>query len=288
VTATPRLSVVIPARDAAITIGDQLDALASQTWDEPWEIVVVDNQSQDATAKIVADRATRDRRLRLVSAGDRAGVAHARNVGIDATTAPAIAMCDADDIVGPHWVRAMGEALRTHDLVTGPLEVDLLNPAWVVTSRGGSLTDGPGNFGGVAFAHSCNIGFRRALAERCGRFDETLRAGEDVDWSFRAIRAGAALTFVENAVVHYRYRTTMGALFRQARSYGRVNPIVAARLAAAGVDVSTSPPWRNWAWLVRHVGALARRDDRAGWVWIAGGRIGDAEARMRLPWAMPR
>lgn len=284
----PRLSVVIPARDAATTIGEQLDALCAQTWTGPWEIVVVDNQSSDATGQIVGEWAARDQRVRLVTAESRAGVAHARNVGIDATSAPAIAMCDADDVVGPRWVAAMGEALQSHDLVTGPLEVERLNPDWVVASRGGALTSGPGDFGGVAFAHSCNLGFRRALADRCGGFDETLRAGEDIEWSFRATRAGATLTFVEDALVHYRYRTTLRTLFRQARSYGRVNPIVAARLRAAGVDVTTGSPWRNWAWLARHVGALAHRDDRARWVWVAGGRIGDAEARARLPWAIAR
>lgn len=287
-TEAPHLSVVIPARDAAGTIGEQLDALCAQTWTEPWEIVVVDNRSSDATGRIVAERATHDRRVRLVTARARAGVAYARNVGIDATSAPTIAMCDADDVVGPGWVAAMGEALRHHDLVTGPLEVERLNPDWVIASRGGSLATGPGDFGGVTFAHSCNLGFRRALTERCGNFDETLRAGEDIEWSFRATRAGATLTFVEDALVHYRYRTTLRSLFRQARGYGRVNPIVAARLRAAGVPVSSGSPWRNWAWLARHISALTRRNDRARWVWVAGGRIGDAEARARLPWARPR
>ena len=103
---TPELSVVIPVRDAAATIEDQIDALLGQEWDRPWELVVVDNGSHDATQTIVERYADRDDRVRLVDASDRPGVAHCRNVGIRAARADAIAMCDADDVVAPGWLRA--------------------------------------------------------------------------------------------------------------------------------------------------------------------------------------
>ena len=44
-----RLVVVIPAYNAEATLGEQLDALCSQTCDVSWQIVVVDNGSTDAT-----------------------------------------------------------------------------------------------------------------------------------------------------------------------------------------------------------------------------------------------
>jgi GT2 family glycosyltransferase len=278
---TPALSVVIPARDAGDTIRDQLHALTAQTWDEAWEIVVVDNGSTDATAAIVEGLAARDGRIRLVPAGGGTGVAHSRNVGIEAARAPAIAMCDADDVVDAGWVAAMGRALREHELVTGPLDVESLNPAWVTGTRGRALGDGPGDFGGIAFAHSCNVGFRREVVERCGGFDESLAAGEDVEWSARAARHGVSLHFAPEARVRYRYRTTLGGLFHQARSYGRANRTLLLRLRAAGTAPDVGPAWRNWAWLARHVGIVASRPGRARWVWVAGGRVGDLEGRLR-------
>ena len=58
-------------------------------------------------------------------------------------------MCDADDVIAGGWVRAMGSALDDHEFVTGPLDVDRLNPAWVVESRGRAIEAGPGDFHGV-------------------------------------------------------------------------------------------------------------------------------------------
>jgi glycosyltransferase involved in cell wall biosynthesis len=50
-----RISVIVPARDAAATIGGQLAALAAQRYEGSWEVIVADNGSADATAT-VADR----------------------------------------------------------------------------------------------------------------------------------------------------------------------------------------------------------------------------------------
>src|SRR5262245_52337279 len=128
----PALSVIIPARNVADTLRVQLDALAAQAWEPGFEVVVVDNGSTDETPKIVAEYAARDARFRLVDAPHGSGVSFVRNRGIEAANAPAIAICDGDDIVGPAWVAAMGDALVTHEVVTGPIEVDTLNPAWLV------------------------------------------------------------------------------------------------------------------------------------------------------------
>ncbi len=283
---TPELSVVIPVRDAAATIEDQLDALLGQSWDRPWELVVVDNGSHDATKAIVERYASRDERVRLVDASDRPGVAHCRNVGIREARADAIAMCDADDIVTPGWVRAMGEGLRIHELVTGPLDVTTLNPDWVLETRGRAIESGPGQFFGVfEFADSCNLGFRREVVERSGGFDEELAAGEDVELSGRLWRAGVHLAYLDDAVVRYRYRTTMRGLWRQARTYGQVRPELFRRVGRAGIAVPANGGLRSWAYLVRNVGLLRRRSGRAKWVWVAAGNVGRLEGDLRVPWA---
>jgi glycosyltransferase involved in cell wall biosynthesis len=282
---TPELSVVIPVRDAAATIEDQLDALLDQHWDRPWELLVVDNGSRDATAAIVDRYAAADPRVRRVDASDRPGVAHCRNVGLRAARAEAIAMCDADDIVAPGWVQAMGDGLRTHELVTGPLDVTTLNPEWVLETRGRAIESGPGQFFGVfEFAHSCNLGFQRAVVERIGGFDEDLAAGEDVELSGRLWRAGVKLAYLEDAVVRYRYRTTIGGLWRQARGYGRARPELFRRIAGAGITVPARGSARSWAFLVRHLGLLRSRAGRAKWVWVAAGNVGRLEGDLHAPW----
>jgi Glycosyl transferase family 2 len=81
--APDRISVIVPARDPAATIGGQLAALAAQRYEGSWEVIVADNGSADAT---VADRwIGRIPGLRVVDASGRRGASHARNVGIAAS-----------------------------------------------------------------------------------------------------------------------------------------------------------------------------------------------------------
>jgi glycosyltransferase involved in cell wall biosynthesis len=276
----PALSIVIPARDAAATIDAQLEALLAEDWLAPFEVVVVNNGSRDATTAIVERYAARDARVRLVDASDRRGVSHTRNVGLAAARSELVAMCDADDIVAPGWVSAMGSALRENEFVTGPLDVDRLNPAWVAGARGRAIESGPGDFRGVfPFAHSCNLGFRKSVVTRYGGFDERLSTGEDIELSFRLWQAGTPLTYVPDAIVHYRYRATMRALWEQSRSHARVAPVLERRVRDAGIALAGDGEGRRWLWLARHAGMLGSRRGRAQWVSVAGGRVGRLEGR---------
>ena len=51
--------------------------------------------------------------MKVVDASARPGKSAAMNVGVAAASAPAIVVCDSDDVPAPGWLRAMGEALRT-------------------------------------------------------------------------------------------------------------------------------------------------------------------------------
>ena len=278
-------SVVIPVRDAAAVVPDQLGALRAQRWEGHWEVVVaLDAGSADATADVVGRYADGWPRLRIVDAPPGGGPGSARNVGAAAAAGSALAFCDADDVVAPGWVAAMGDALRHHEFVTGPLELDRLNPTWLVESRGRSFADRRPVYEGIfPYASSCNLGVRRPVFERAGGFDAAWRVGEDIELSMRLWLSGIVLHFEPGAVVHYRYRPTLRSTYRQARSYGRVRPLLAERLRRAGRPApNRSAGLRNWAWLVRHVRLLAGRPGRAKWLWVAGQRVGSLEGSWRV------
>ena len=79
----PLVSVVTPAYSVAPWIGQAMDSVLSQT-ESRLEYVVVDDGSTDDTAAIVAERAARDPRLRLIRT-DNGGSGRARNIGLTAT-----------------------------------------------------------------------------------------------------------------------------------------------------------------------------------------------------------
>ncbi len=267
------LSVVIPAHDAAATLPAQLDALLAQRVTFDWEVVVVDNASSDATHALVEAYAVREPRVRLVSAAEGRGPSYARNTGIAAARGTNVACCDADDVVADGWLAAMDRALATHEFVAGALALDRLNDDWVIRGRGRAIERCALAYGGVVFAHGCNFGIRRDLFLR-HHFDETLRAGEEVDLALRLAAAGVECHFAADAVVHYRYRTTVRATWRQAYASGRVQHRLAAR---AGAAAPTFSPARRAAWLIADAWRLAGRAGRIRWVWVAA----DLAGRMR-------
>jgi GT2 family glycosyltransferase len=202
-------------------------------------------------------------------------VAAARNAALAEARAPLIAMVDADDVVASGWLAAMVAALGEAELVAGALEIDRLNPEWVRGTRGRALTGSAGSFAGVVpFAHSCNLGVRRTLVDRIGGFDERIGAGEDVEFSYRAGRAGVTPRYAPDAVVHYRYRTTLAELWRQGRAYGRVGRVLGRRFAADGLEVPRAGSVRSVAGLVRSLPTLRTRPGRANWVFRAAGAAG--------------
>jgi glycosyltransferase involved in cell wall biosynthesis len=93
------ISVVIPAYNAARTLPRTLASVLAQTH-ASLEVLVVDDGSSDATAKIVAEASRIDRRVRLLAQA-RGGVAAARNWGIEAALGAFLAVLDADDLWHP-------------------------------------------------------------------------------------------------------------------------------------------------------------------------------------------
>jgi glycosyltransferase involved in cell wall biosynthesis len=281
----PALSVVIAAHDAATTLPEQLAALLAEDWASPWEIVVVDNASTDATAAVVtAVSLTAPVPVRLVPAVDGRGPAYARNVGAAAAAGTALAFCDADDVIAPGWVAAMGDALADHEFAAGPVELTTLNPPWLAGIRGSIGTDAPPVFDGrVPFASSCNLGIRRDRFLALGGFDEGLLVGEDIELSMRLRRAGVDLTFVPGALVRYRLRPDLRANYAQAVAYGAARPVLAERWRAlSGEEPDRRSGARNWAWLVRHAPDLRTAPGRAHWVWVAGQRVGSLRGSWRV------
>jgi glycosyltransferase involved in cell wall biosynthesis len=95
----PLVSVIVPAFNAEVTIGETVRSALAQTHDEI-EIIVVDDGSSDATAARVAETADGDPRVILIRQA-RGGVGAARNAGIAAARGDYVAPLDADDLWHP-------------------------------------------------------------------------------------------------------------------------------------------------------------------------------------------
>lgn len=102
-----RVSVVIPVYNEAERLSACLEAIAGQTV-TPYEVIVVDNNSTDATAAVAA-RFGFARLLRE----PKQGVVHARNRGFDAARGDLIARIDADTLLPPSWIAQVQDIFRS-------------------------------------------------------------------------------------------------------------------------------------------------------------------------------
>jgi glycosyltransferase involved in cell wall biosynthesis len=109
----PAVSVILSTRNRAGYLPEVLGSLAAQTGDVPFEVVVVDNGSSDATPALLEDWCRRDPRFRATTE-PRPGLSRGKNAGIRAATAPLLLFCDDDMRVAPSWIQAYHDFFARH------------------------------------------------------------------------------------------------------------------------------------------------------------------------------
>lgn len=262
---TPVLSVIVPAYNAASTIGEQLAALARQQVDCAWELVIVDNGSSDETVAVAARYGHLFRAFCIVDGSSQRGSAHARNVGAAAAKGSVLCFCDADDIVAPRWLEAFAKCLAhdsDDDIVAGRLDVETLNTqasrAWRPTPNAAIAGVEP------AFAPSGNMAIRRRAFEELGGFDAEVLKSHDVEFSRRAVAAGFSIGFCPEAVVHYRLRSSLVGLAKQAYRGGRAQAQAHARgqVSSRGAKEVVE----DWLWLLLRLPTLVSPRRRGIWI----------------------
>lgn len=151
-----RVSVVMPAYNAAATLQASMDSVFAQTHADV-ELLVIDDCSQDASWEIIRDAAAREPGVVPIRMAKNGGVAAARNAGIEAATGTHIAFLDSDDRWRPEKLatqlahmattgtaisyaayRRFDEADNTLSVVVPPPEADYA--AMLKSNRIGNLT----------------------------------------------------------------------------------------------------------------------------------------------------
>lgn len=224
-----KASVVVPARDAAAQLPSLLAALAEQTAPrDDFEIVVVDDDSSDATADVA--RAAGG--VRVVEASRHVGIAGARNLGVRAANGAVVAFVDADCIPTPTWIEHGLQALEAleADILAGRIEVTAERASPVALVDLTHYFDQE-RYASEGFGATGNLWVRREVFDRVGVFDEALKRGEDEEFGRRAVAAGAQLRYAPDVVVSHPARR-LGEQIRRCFKIGRERGIAGLRSRA--------------------------------------------------------
>ena len=276
------VTVVLPVKNGAAFIEDQLTALCAQETDFVWSLMVVDNGSTDGTRKMA--EAYQDQfpgPMKILDASEARGLSEVRNAAVRASQADKLLWCDADDVVHPQWVARLSGALDDFDIVAGSIDHELLNHELLrYRGRGHAASRPPVNQGFLPFAPGANFGFRRSLFERLDGFDCTIGSAEDVDFSWRAQLDGFELGFEPEAIVYYRFHSTARAVFRQAFAYGCADVRLYRKFRVFGIPRrGLFRSMRKGLWLLRNLGnTRGALDEKLRWVREFGYNAGRIKA----------
>jgi glycosyltransferase involved in cell wall biosynthesis len=212
---TPRVSVVIPARNAVSRLPRVLDALAHQTAPaDLFEVIVVDDGSTDGTADVVRAGGG----VRLLSAPAQGRQAAARNHGAAEARGQVLAFLDADCVPRADWIeRGLAEldALGA-DLLAGHIGMEVEGRASAIDLLALGHDFDQERYASEGFAAAGNLWVRRSTFEEVGGFDTDLAHDEDREFTLHATAGGAVLRFAAAVAVDHPPR---GALALARRSY---------------------------------------------------------------------
>jgi glycosyltransferase involved in cell wall biosynthesis len=97
---TPRVSVIIPAHNASVSLAETLDSVIAQTY-EDWEAIVADDASSDGTGELAESYHPR---VKCVRSPRKLGIGGARNLALTRATGELVALLDADDVWLPQYL----------------------------------------------------------------------------------------------------------------------------------------------------------------------------------------
>lgn len=245
----PGVSVVVATRNRAASLDRLLGAIAAQVdCPVPFEVVVVDDGSDDETPSVVARHGHVYLRMHHV------GPAAARNAGWRAARGEVIVFTDDDCVPAPTWLAGVVTGFLAADVDgVGGGVVPLVHGFYEDFSHAERLADhGIAPDGSVRYLVTANAAYRRDALERVDGFDETFPrpAGEDVDLSARVVGTGGCLVLAPDAVVAHDYRRGLRPLVRTYWRHGAAR----ARLARAHASLATGGAAR------RAAGPAALRD----------------------------
>jgi glycosyltransferase involved in cell wall biosynthesis len=175
----PKVSVIIPVYNCERFVGAAIESVLSQTY-EDYELIVVDDGSQDETLNIISNYREK---IRILSQPN-SGQATARNLGYKNSTGEYLAFLDADDIWYPHFLECEATILDTHPQVGLVYsDLDIIDETGAVIERAHLSKRSQKKRGSESYLGKHAIPFpsaslkRRVVFEQSGAFDESFRRG---------------------------------------------------------------------------------------------------------------
>ena len=252
---TPAFSIVVPTYNRAHIVGGAIRSVQAQTMTD-WELIVVDDDSTDETRALLQKFAREDARIKAVANAGHIGPAGARNTGIRASQAEAIAFLDSDDTWEPRRLETFLNARRrdpqavligsdyrmvdetsgsastmksfvfgtmmpwweNYPLAAAVLPLDLMRRDIHVITRPSILLSM--TIAGFLWIQTSSVVVRRDAVFAAGLFNERLMRTEDIDLWLKLARLGCVV-YLDEVLATYDISGRTNAAGIRYQSYHR-------------------------------------------------------------------
>jgi len=224
------ITVILCTRNRCQILAGALESIADSVLPESveWEVLVVDNNSNDQTPEVAREFAARyPGRFRYIFE-PRPGKSHAMNTGVRESRGDILAFVDDDVTVESGWLQQLTAHLHNGDWAGAGGRILLAGafspPPWLAVN-------GPHNMGGVLAAlfdcgdeasaldeapYGANMAFRKEMFEKYGVFridlgpspnPEIPRPNEDTEFGRRLLSGGERLRYEPSAIIYHPVHT---------------------------------------------------------------------------------
>lgn len=214
----PLVSIIIPTFNRANLIGETLDSVIAQTY-ENWECFVIDDGSTDETVKIVNLYVKKENRIKLLirPSNRKKGASTCRNIGLENAKGEYIQFLDSDDIISNNKLSAQVKLLQNENsncIATckwGRFKRDINKDIELYENFDSyksfddielflnSLISSKGYFP----IHSYLI--NHSLIKKIGKWNEILTLNDDGEFMMRVIADTDKICYSENGLAYYRW-----------------------------------------------------------------------------------
>ncbi|MBI4318327.1 MAG: glycosyltransferase [Chloroflexi bacterium] len=256
----PRVSIVIPVRNAERTLDTTMEYVAALDYPKDrMQVILADGGSTDGTVQLIRHWQHRLEYLTLVEVPNCTSPGHARNEALKEATGEYVLFTDGDCAPNEDWVREILEPFLMDEGIGGvggevlTLRTDPNNETEAYCEQVGflsvagrcgitengyfpALTDrAPHEVNGgndSPFFATANAAFRKSVIDEIGGGFWAAPTGEDVDFSLRIVEKGHKLYFAKTAVVKHMHRVSLESYLKQWYGYGYGHPLLIAKHAA--------------------------------------------------------
>ena len=202
------ISIIIPTYNRASIIGETLDSIMAQTY-QNWECIVVDDGSNDDTADVMDGYINKDNRFQYIKRPEHRakGPGSCRNYGFEKSKGDYINFFDSDDLLKAEaFEQWLNEFCNDEDaVICRTQKVDLKTGNTLEVNRIFSERLIEDYFTLELNFHVCGPLWKRSFLERQPYlFDEKIRNIDDWDFNLRMLYEKPRLAFIDDILIYYR------------------------------------------------------------------------------------